>query len=186
MRTSSWLSVTRRYYSYQNGISHLMWSRAFRRKYTSFTLKLSFAANFWGIFEAVFKQTRSKTVKVELRCGQRRKLLKCKDGDDKSSSWVPRSLIKKNIFDPVRQNQSFGKHIKGHAFHENTNRHPLKWVMGIKQARDFDHRGLDGKKRLCWLTFLKWLLRRARIDDLGYKVKVISPGSWNERLNYSH
>lgn len=39
-----------------------------------------------------------------------------------------------------------------------------------------------GKRGLCLLTFLKWLMSWVFIDDLGYKVTVISLGSWNERL----
>lgn len=83
----------------------------------------------------------------------------CEDStDNQSPCLVPCSLIKKNIFDPVRQDQSLSQAYKGHVLNENTNRDPLKCVMGIKQAHDFDHGELGGKKRLHLLTFLKWLM----------------------------
>lgn len=77
-------------------------------------------------------------------------MINLKDTADNQSPYlVPCSLIKRNIFDPVRQDRSLWQAHKGRVFHENTNRdggrHSLKCTMGIRRAHDFDHREL-GKK----------------------------------------
>lgn len=79
--------------------------------------------------------------------GEDKSHVKTDSTDNQSPCLVPCSLIKKNIFDLVKQDQSLLQAHKGHVFNENTNRDPLKWVMGIKQALDFDHRELGGGKK---------------------------------------